>query len=336
MQIGFVTIGRNEGDRLIRCLNSLQHHSPAQSPIVYVDSGSTDGSVNYALDRGIHVVELDMTESFTMARGRNAGFKFLVQNFPELQYIQFLDGDCEMLPGWIEVAKDILQTDETVAVVCGRRREKFPSFTIYNRLADMEWNTPIGNAKACGGDMLARIKAIQDIGGYNSKLICGEEPEMCIRLRQQGWRIQRIDADMTSHDAAMTHFRQWWIRSIRGGWAVAEGKALHGQPPELHKVKETKSGWFWGVVIPLLVLTLLWPTQGLSLLLLSGYLVLGWRIYHQRRKRGDCITHSLLYAYFCTLSKFPQAIGQAKYWMNRLLNQSPQLIEYKLPQSTAK
>ncbi|HZG38246.1 MAG TPA: glycosyltransferase [Nodosilinea sp.] len=328
-QIGVVTIGRNEGERLIRCLKSLQDHVPGGSPIVYVDSGSTDGSVAKARDMGINVVELDMSVPFTMARGRNTGFQYLVDTFPDLTYVQFVDGDCELLPGWIEKAVAALSQDDHLAIVCGRRRERFPEASPYNRLADMEWNTPVGEAKACGGDMLARVEAIKAVGGYNPKMICGEEPEMCIRLRQKGWRIQRIDADMTLHDAAMTRFGQWWKRSIRGGWAVAEGNAMYGDSPETYMVKENKSGWLWGMIIPALALLLAWPTHGLSLLILLGYLVLGWRIYQYRQGQGDAPGDARIYAIFCTISKLPQALGQSRYWLNRWRNKPATLIEYK-------
>lgn len=329
MRIGFVTIGRNEGERLVRCLTSLKKCAPENSPIVYVDSGSTDASVDEATKLDIDVLELDMSVPFTMARGRNAGFHYLVDHFTDLQYVQFIDGDCELLPEWIEEALAVLKLDRELAIVCGRRRERFPDATVYNRLADMEWDTPVGETKACGGDMLARIEAIKAVGGYNPQLICGEEPEMCIRLRQLGWKIKRIDADMTLHDAGMTHFSQWWMRSIRGGWAIAEGKAIHGQPPELYKVREVKSGWLWGVIIPILSFGFSWPTKGLSLILLLGYVALAWRIFIWRKGQGDLSRKALLYAYFCTLSKFPQAIGQKKYWVNRWRNQPARIIEYK-------
>ncbi len=328
-QIGVVTIGRNEGERLIRCLTSLQASVPTGSPIVYVDSGSTDGSVAKAQSMGINVVELDMTVPFTMARGRNAGFQYLVDNFPDLVYVQFVDGDCELLPSWIDRAVAALGQADNLAIVCGRRRERFPDASPYNLLADMEWNTPVGEAKACGGDMLARVEAIKAVGGFNPKMICGEEPEMCIRLRQKGWKIQRIDADMTLHDAAMSRFGQWWKRSIRGGWAVAEGKAMYGESTEAYMVKENKSGWLWGAIIPAVALALAWPTQGLSLLLLLGYLVLGWRIYKYRQGQGDLSENARTYAFFCTLSKFPQALGQGRYWLNRWRNKPATLIEYK-------
>ncbi|MDJ0648919.1 MAG: glycosyltransferase [Xenococcaceae cyanobacterium MO_188.B19] len=330
-KVGVVAIGRNEGDRLIRCLKSLIKEIPENSPIVYVDSGSTDGSVEAAKNFNVRVVELDTSVSFTMAKGRNAGFNYLRQKFPDLEYVQFIDGDCELISGWIEKATQTLEKDLKTAIVCGRRKERFPEVSIYNRLIDMEWNTPIGEAKACGGDTLMRVKAIQEVAGYNGSMICGEEPEMCIRLRRKGWKIQRIDVDMTLHDAAMTKFAQWWKRSIRGGWAVAEGAAMYGSSPEKYKVKENMSGWLWGLILPLLAVVFIWWTFGSSLLLLLGYPVLIWRIYSYRRSLGDSTDDARVYASFCVLSKFPQVIGQSKYQITKWFGQQVKLIEYKTP-----
>ena len=327
--IGVVTIGRNEGERLVRCLKSLKAGIPESVPIVYVDSGSTDGSISVAESLGVHAINLDMSIPFTMARGRNTGFNYLIEHFPDIQYVQFIDGDCELLPGWIEQAIATLDGDEKLAAACGRRRERFPDASIYNRLADMEWDTPVGEAKACGGDALMRASAIKEVNGYNPTSICGEEPEMCIRLRQRGWKIQRIDADMTLHDAAMVKFSQWWTRSLRYGWAVAEGAAMHGAPPERYMVRENASGWLWGLILPLIALGLAWPTSGLTLLLLGGYPVLMWRVYKYRRSLGDLPSHARLYAFFCVLSKLTQAIGQLKYWLRRWRGKQAALIEYK-------
>ncbi len=330
-QIGVVAIGRNEGERLVRCLKSLLAQLPAGMPIVYVDSGSTDGSVAMARSSGVHAIELDMSVPFTMARGRNTGFRYLTDHFPQIEYVQFIDGDCELLPGWIDKALAVLKRNPQLAIVCGRRRERFPEASIYNRLADMEWNTPIGEATACGGDALMRVNAIREVNGYNEALIAGEEPEMCVRLRQQGWKIERIDADMTLHDAAMLKFSQWWKRTVRGGWAMAAGAALHGASPERYRVKETWSRWIWGLIVPVLTLGLVWPTSGLSLLLLLGYPAQMAKVYHYRRKFNDPPTHAWLYACFCVLGKFPEMLGQAKYWLTRWRGQQATLIEYKAP-----
>ena len=170
-----------------------------------------------------------------------------------------------------------------------------------------------------------RIEALQQVNGYNPRLICGEEPEMCIRLRQKGWKIERLDADMTLHDAAIYRFTQWWKRSVRGGWAVAQGYAMHGNPPENYL-----SGYFWGFLIPALSLILFWFTKGLSLFLFWGYGLLMYKIYRYRRLNfTDSQEDARLYAFWCTVSKFPQFIGQCQYWWKRSTNQPATIIEYK-------
>ena len=205
-----------------------------------------------------------------MKAGRNAGWRWLCQNESTPEYIQFIDGDCELVEGWLDKATAFLDTHPQVAVVCGRRRERYPDASPYNLLADMEWDTPVGQTMACGGDALIRTEALQSVGGYNSSLICGEEPEMCIRLGRQGWQIYRLDADMTLHDMDMFHFRQWWKRSIRGGWAVAEGVANYGTPPEKYMVREHRSGWLCGLCICGLVCVILESLLLLSCLLFGS------------------------------------------------------------------
>lgn len=328
-QLGFVVIGRNEGDRLVRCLKSLRTQCPETAPIVYVDSGSTDGSVEFAKSVGADVVSLDLSKPFTMARGRNAGWKYLQQTYSEIKYIQFLDGDCELIPGWLDHAFESIESDESLAIVCGRRRERFPDGSVYNLLADMEWNTPVGEAEACGGDALIRMAAILEVDGYNPAMICGEEPEMCIRLRRRGWKIQRIAADMTKHDLAMHHFGQWWKRMTRAGWSIAEGFSMHGKTEEQYMAREYRSGWVWGGLIPMLAIAMAGLSHGISLFLLLAYPYLGYRIYRYRLDYGDSARESRIYALFCTISKFPQLVGQTKYWLNQITKQPAQLIEYK-------
>ena len=331
--VGVVVIGRNEGERLVRCLNSVIDQVSESTPIVYVDSGSTDNSVSFAQSLGIHVINLDLSVPFTMARGRNTGFEYLAATFSELEYIQFIDGDCELLAGWIETGVQQLALNERLAVVCGRLHERFPEASPYNRLADMEWNAAVGEVDACGGIAMMRVSALKEVNGYDTALICGEEPELCIRLRQKGWTIYRVTSDMAIHDMAMTRFSQWWTRSIRGGWAVAEGVARYGQSSERYMVREHLSGWLWGVIVPVVALSLVLETQGASLLLLLGYPYLIWRVYQYRRTLGDLAAHARLYACFCVISKMPQAIGQFKFWLNYWQKKPAIIIEYKAPTS---
>ena len=328
--LGVVAIGRNEGDRLILCLDSLNQLLPNTVPIIYVDSGSTDNSIAAAEARGAHVLALDMSIPFTGARARNAGFEHLVTHFPAVDYVQFIDGDCELLPGWIEAAIDELEQHPQTAVAFGRLLERFPDASPYNRVAAMDWNVPVGEAFASGGLAMMRIKAVQAVGGFNEKMICGEEPDLCIRLRQEGWKTWRVDRDMAFHDIDMHRFGQWWKRSVRGGWAVAEGKAMYGNTVEDYMNRESFSGWTWGAIIPLVAISLAGISHGVTiLLLLAGYLLLAVKIYWYRQQLGEPVQHAAIYAFFCVVSKLPQVIGQAKYWINRWREKPATLIEYK-------
>ena len=324
-KLGLVVIGRNEGNLLRQCLLSAIAEIEY---IVYVDSGSTDGSVNLARSLGVDLVELDMTQPFTAGRARNEGFCYLIKKYPEIKLVQFVDGDCEIVYKWLETAQKTLEDRVDLAIACGRRRERYPEKFIYNRLCDLEWDTPVGETKACGGDFMVRVEAFQQVDGFNSSLIAGEEPELCIRLRQQGWKILRIDADMTLHDARMSNIGQWWQRALRGGHAYAEGAWLYGRTPERHWVKESRSIWFWGLFLPLLTIALLLPTKGLSLLLLALYILVIYRVYSHLDSQLDRQS-AWFYAIHCIMSKFPQTQGQIKFHFVRLRGKRSSLIEYK-------
>lgn len=324
--IGVVAIGRNEGRRLEQCLESVIGRAGA---VVYVDSASTDDSVSAARQRGAEVVCLDLSRPFTAARARNEGFAALMRIDPKLEYVQFVDGDCEIVEGWLERAAQTLDENAKLAVVCGRRRERYPQKTIYNRLCDMEWNTPVGKAEACGGDALVRVRAFEEVGGYDPSVIAGEEPEMCVRLRQRGWEIERIDAEMTLHDAQMMRFGQWWKRSVRAGHAYAQGAAMHGSEPGRHWVRQVRSNWVWGLIVPAAALGAAWPTWGASLVLLGLYPLLGWRIARSMRRRGSDPADARVYALFCVIGKFPNVWGQIRYHAMRLLGRNSRIIEYK-------
>lgn len=325
-EYGIVAIGRNEGERLRRCLDSVIGHGRA---VVYVDSGSTDGSVDLAGAQGAEVVQLDMSRPFTMARGRNAGFARLEEIEPDIRFVQFVDGDCEVVDGWMETALATLRSRPDVAIVSGRRRERFPDRSLYNRLADIEWDTPIGEAKYCGGDALIRVEAFRQVGGYNASLIAGEDPDLAVRIRQQGWTILRIDAEMTMHDMAMTRFSQWWNRNIRSGFAFAEGAAMHGKPPERHWVHHVRSIICWGIALPLTIVAFAWPTNGMSLLLALVYPVQVVRVAHRYRRAGLPEKLAWFYSGACVLGRFPNAIGALRYWTTRLTHRRQAIIEYK-------
>lgn len=322
--VGVVVIGRNEGQRLVTCLRSLTRAGVER--IVYVDSGSTDRSIEAARALNAVVVELDTSIPFTAARARNAGMNELLERFPDLTYVQFVDGDCEMNPQWIATAKAFLASHADVGVVCGRRRERYPQASIYNTLCDIEWNTPVGEAKACGGDVLMRAAAIRAAGGFREDMIAGEEPELCVRIRALGWRIWRLDAEMTLHDAAMTRFAQWWNRTKRAGYAFAHGAYLHGAPPVRHWVREVRSACIWGGGIPLLALALAFISPLAAIAVLMIYPLQFARL---ALRGADPANGGWKRAGFLILGKFPEFLGVMRFVRFRLARSQSRLIEYK-------
>jgi GT2 family glycosyltransferase len=323
-RVGVVVIGRNEGARLHRCLDSV---APGP-PIVYVDSGSTDGSPDAARQRGVDVIDLDLSVPFTAARARNAGWRRLEAIAPDAEYVQFVDGDCQLDPDWLPRAEQYLDDHPGVAVACGRLREFHPNTSVYNKLCDLEWDTPVGPADSSGGIAMMRLASLRQVDGFRDDLIAGEEPELCLRLRDNGGAVHRIDAEMARHDAAMTRFGQWWKRAVRAGHAYAEVSHLTRQHPTGLWRREAASAWFWGVILPLVAFGMAWPTKGWSLLLLSGYGVLAFRVWTHARSRWSAADAALA-TRFGVIAKFAHAAGSIRYWSGRALGSRRELIEYK-------
>jgi len=317
--LGIVVIGRNEGERLVRCLESVLGGAP---PVVYVDSGSTDGSVAGAKSAGCDVVELDPIKPFSAARARNEGLAWLLRRAPGLEFVQFVDGDCEVADGWLPCAAAELKKRPDAAAVCGRLRERHPDVSVYNRLCELEWQGSPGEVTACGGNAMLRVAAFRAAGGFVANLVAGEEPELCLRLRRAGWRILRIDSEMATHDAAMTRFSEWRQRMTRSGVAYAQATAMHGSSPERFCLRDNVSIVVWSLLVPAVSLAALLPTRGWSLALLALYPLLVVRIAVGRWRTGNRLRHACLYAVFCVLGKWPQLGGQLRYLASRTLRRA--------------
>ncbi|MGH8797369.1 MAG: glycosyltransferase, partial [Caldimonas sp.] len=226
----------------------------------------------------------------------------------------------------LEAGSAFLDDHAEVAVVCGRNRERFPDRSIYNRLADMEWDTPVGETRACGGNAMMRSAAFEQTGGFREDLIAGEEPELCVRLRALGWQVWRLEAEMTLHDSAMTHFSQWWRRSTRAGYAFAEGAHLHGSSAERHWVRETRSAQFWGAAVPMLILAGVFAFGPVAAWALLVYPL---QVLRLTLKGSGRFALRALRALFLVLGKFPEALGQLKFLALHASGRRARLIEYK-------
>jgi GT2 family glycosyltransferase len=325
-EVGFVVIGRNEGERLKRCLDSIlsQSHN-----VVYVDSSSSDGSVEHARSIDVEVISLDSSIPFSAARARNTGFERLLYSWPSLEYVQFIDGDCELVAGWMDVATEFLAKHPAYAAVAGRRVERDPDASVYNKLCNIEWNTPVGDTMTTGGDFLVRVEAFSEVDGFNSTVVAGEEPDLCYRLTRQGWKIRRMGTTMTIHDARMTHFSQWWKRASRTGHAYIHGFVLHRADHEGYYRRQAANSWFWALGYPIFVVGVYLMFGPAAVLLFILYPVQVIRIAARERRRCGGIRNGLIYGAFTMLAKWPQFIGQLRFLKRRLLRTSITIIEYK-------
>jgi glycosyltransferase involved in cell wall biosynthesis len=339
VNIGVVVIGRNEGARLGKCLESVV--GPDRT-VVYVDSSSSDDSVAMARARGVEVLELDMSIPFCAARARNAGFARLMQCHSQVEFVQFVDGDCEIAQGWLFTAAQMLSSRPELAIAAGWVNERFPEASIYNRIGEVEWNfSGAGEVESVGGVFMVRREAFESVGGFDATLTAGEEPELCLRLRQKGWKILRLDHRMAWHDLAMTRFSQWWTRQVRNGYGSADvGERF--DLPKFQRLNVRARGWaIWLIALPL-VGVFVGIAAGVSAGLLSALSMLAiWpaqvvRVAIRDAHRVNPRSFALAYAFFIMAAYFPQMVGQAKYIADRLHGRSKRLIEYKAVKPSAK
>jgi glycosyltransferase involved in cell wall biosynthesis len=326
--LSIVVIGRNEGSRLAKCLDSIKLvRGVAVREIIYCDSASTDGSPELAARYGAVVIVV-RPERPTAAIGRNAGWRRA-----ESDLVLFLDGDTVLHPDFPRAASDALSRDPSLAAVWGHRREIHPETSIFNRVLDLDWVYRPGFTEFCGGDVLMRRKALLEAGGFDEGLIAGEEPELCRRMRARGYRILHIDQPMTGHDLQITHVSQYWRRAIRAGHAYAEvSERFRGSNDpswELDRRRNIMRGSFW----ILSFITVIFASTRFGLVPVALWFVFlmllslrsAWKA---RWKTGNWVT-LLLFGFHSHLQQFPICVGQFEYELGKRRGKAKTLIEYK-------
>jgi glycosyltransferase involved in cell wall biosynthesis len=328
INIAAVVIARNEGERLKKCLNSVLGQVPV---VVYVDSGSTDGSVEFAESLGIKSVCLDLSKPFTPGRARDAGVSTLLSLGHSPDAIQFIDGDCELEQGWIEHAVTALIERPDCAVVWGRLRERNPDASKYNRLCQLEWDsvTGYGDVEMSGGIALVRLPSYAEVGGYDHTIMANEDGEFCYRLRIGGWKILRLTTRMATHDANITSLGQWWRRCIRTGYAYAESAWIHGREPERYCIRACLRIWCWAGGVPLALVLGFALISPWALLGFGIYSLLAIRTYRYCRRSDMNAEEARLYTWACIVGRIPQLQGQLLFFWRKLLAKQVRLIEYK-------
>ncbi len=192
--LSVVVIGRNEAATLAECLVSV-HDALARVSyeLLYIDSGSTDGSPDIALQYGARCFRL-RTADTTAALARSIGAREA-----RGEHLLFLDGDMQLERGFIETAVTVLDTSKLDGA-CGIRRD------VYLRAGEVVGENP--NYFGChkrrkapefGGAILLRASALAQAGGWAPNVLACEEAELHARLLKQRSYIVELPIPMIQH-----------------------------------------------------------------------------------------------------------------------------------------
>lgn len=327
--VSVVVIGRNEGQRLQRCLDSIAGMSRRgfEVEVIYVDSDSTDGSVALAEAANARTIALKPTRP-SAALGRNAGWKVAQGSF-----VLFLDGDTVLHPEFVADSLADLSKDE-IGIVWGNLRELYPERSLYIRVLDLDWIYPPGYTSFCGGNALYRRSILEATDGFDDTLVAGEEPELCQRITALGYRILHADRPMAGHDLAITRWQQYWKRSTRSGHAYAEVSARFrgtSQPFWDCEARSNRNRFMLflaclvaGVAGSVLIRSLI-PIGLFCLFIAALSLRSAWKA---RWKTNDLLG-LVLYGLHSHVQQVPLYIGQLQYQRSQKKGIRRSLFEYK-------
>ena len=152
--------------------------------LIVVDHGSTDGSRDLVASRYQPIARILDWKGGTIAAVRNHGARAASG-----EVLSFIDADCTIPLDYFGSLADVLATSGAMATGAEVVPPSSPSwveevwYRLHRRARDgeQEW---IGSAN------LAVVRAAFDaVGGFDERLVTGEDTEFCQRLRDRGYRI---------------------------------------------------------------------------------------------------------------------------------------------------
>ncbi|MGA7669525.1 MAG: glycosyltransferase [Nitrolancea sp.] len=198
LSLDVVIITKNQGWNVRRLVESVlrETESLPRTDVILVDSASTDDTVYVAQEFPIRVIRLSKRQRLTAAAGRQAG---ITQTSGDV--VLFLDGDMELRHGWIAAALRVFKKEPSVAVISGQVVDQ-PRVTKEScGPARPLSNTPVlyDTVPHGGGAAAYRRRVLEKVGSFNPYLFSDEEPELCLRIREAGYRVVKLRMPIADH-----------------------------------------------------------------------------------------------------------------------------------------
>jgi len=225
---------RNGGARWREAAAALRRHVPAPDRVVVVDSDSSDGSAEAALQQGFTVERIDVRD-FNHGRTRQEAVKRHCGGVPFailLTQDAVLEGG-ESLPAILAAFEDAqvgaaygrqLPHAGAHAVAVYANSVNYPAESETRSLQDA---ARLGVKAAYLSNSFAayRVSALEQCGGFPEHLILGEDTYVAMRMLKSGWRVRYCAAARVfhSHDYTLTEDLERFF----------DYGVLHAQCPEL-------------------------------------------------------------------------------------------------------
>ncbi len=199
--ISIIIIGKNEGGKLIKCLESVSNliHSNKEIlfEVIYIDSNSTDNSIVNARNFGDNIRIYKINGKTNAAIARNIGAKEAKGDV-----LFFLDGDMEVNITFLNHA--VSNGQLTYDVVTGHINDY-----IYNdegifqrvKLRTYKENIPVELQiiNTLGGVFLIKKRIWNTIGGMRTKYKLNEDFDISFRLRKNKIKLVRLPYLIVNH-----------------------------------------------------------------------------------------------------------------------------------------
>jgi len=242
----------NEEKNIAACVKSVQAATAAwNTEIIVADSHSLDRTVEVASALGVTVVRLANSSERSCGAGGQLGYQFA-----HGKYLFMMDGDMELVPGFLEEAMALMEADQRLAGVGGLLEEKSCTLEFIQRNARPDSSYKLGRVPFLNSGGLYRVEAIRDVGYFtNRNLHSREEFELGARLCARGWSLARIGTVSVQHHGHT--ISSWRLLAIRWRSKYFHGygellRSAFGQPHFLPALKTSMLfvavvAW-WGAV----------------------------------------------------------------------------------------